>query len=67
MRGSYNLLVDVKMIENVGGPSCWIIAKNFFRNFQNNQVNYTNLPNHDNLSRIWRYYLNLVYFALDKL
>jgi len=38
----------------------------FFATFQNNQLNYTNFVNHDNLSMIWRYYLNLVYFVFDK-
>jgi hypothetical protein len=30
-------------------------------------VDYINLLNHDNLSMIWRYYLNLVYFIFDKI
>jgi hypothetical protein len=33
MRGSHNLSVDVKMIKNVGGTSCPIIANKLFHNF----------------------------------
>jgi len=33
MKGSHNLLVNIKVKKNVGGPSCLISRNNFFRNF----------------------------------
>jgi hypothetical protein len=30
-------------------------------------MNYTSLPNHDNLRMIWKYYPSLVYIRLEKL
>jgi hypothetical protein len=52
MRGSHNLSSDVKMTKNIRRPNCRIIANNVFITFQNNQVNYANLSNHDSLSMI---------------
>jgi hypothetical protein len=66
MKGSHNLSVDVKITKNIRRPSCRIIANNFFTTFQNNKVSYINLPNHNNINMIWRYYLNLFYFVFDK-
>jgi hypothetical protein len=33
--------------------------------FQNNHVNYARFSNHDNLGMIQKYYLSLVYIALE--
>jgi hypothetical protein len=33
MRGFHNFSLDVKMIKNVGGPSCLIIKNKLFYNF----------------------------------
>ncbi len=63
----HKLSIDVKVIKNIGGPSCWIITIIFSITFQNNQMNYVNFLSHDNLNMIKRYYLNLVSFVLDKL
>jgi len=52
IRRSHNLLVYVKVIKNVRRSDCQVIAINFLITFQNNQMNYANLPNHDNLSMI---------------
>jgi hypothetical protein len=40
---------------------------NSFVTFQNNQVIYTSLLNHGNLSMIWKYYTSLFYFKPKKL
>jgi hypothetical protein len=52
MKGSHNLSTDVKVIKNVKRSNSQIIANNFFATFQNNQMNYVNLQNHDNLNMI---------------
>ncbi len=67
MKGSQKISTNVKVIKNVKRLNCQIVVITFFITFQNNRVNYANLPNHDNLSMIWKYYLNLVYFVFDKI
>jgi hypothetical protein len=36
MKGSRNLSTNVNVTKNLGRPSCWIIVKKNFVNFQNN-------------------------------
>jgi hypothetical protein len=67
MRGSHNLSIDVKVTKDVEDQVVGSLQIIFFTTFQNNQMNYTNFPNHDNLSMIWKYYLNLIYFVFGKL
>jgi hypothetical protein len=66
IKGSHNLSINVKVAKNVRGPSCQILQINSFLTFQNNHVNHARFSNHDNLGMIWKYYLNLVYIALEK-
>ncbi len=67
MKKSHSFLINVKWLKTL---EIWVVESLqiiFFITFQNNHVNYENLPNHDNLSMIWIYYLKLVCFVFDKL
>jgi len=47
MRWSHNLLVDVKMMKNVGKPSCWIITIFFFYNLSKQSHELCKPSDHD--------------------
>jgi hypothetical protein len=66
MRRSHNFSIDVKVTKDVEDQVVGSLQIIFFTTFQNNQMNYANFPNHDDLSMIWKYYLNLIYLVFGK-
>jgi len=52
MKKIHNFSIDIKMTKNVEAQVVKSFQINFSTTFKNNQMNYTNLPNHDNLNMI---------------